>query len=530
MPPDQPARTSRSQTRLNEGRDVLRRRRPDSGRGRGGRLAALAVLAGSTLLAAAGTASANRAQSTIFDPGTAFVGSGYGEARREQTLDRIGALGADVVRVVVPWRWFAPDPDLPHPPVGFDASDPADYPRQQFEVLDRVVRRADQLGLGVLLTPSGPIPDWASASGLSDLAYPSPTEFGHFVTALGKRYSGLCGPPTCTGPDPPRRVSFWAVWNEPNLVLFLQPQFAGGRRVGGRIYRGLFLSAQRALLASGHGSDRLLIGETAPSRGSVSTPPIEFLRDVLCLDRAFRRNGKCAPIRASGWAQHPYLPAGVAPWQRAPRDVISIGSLGRLERALRLAARAGATRGRLPIYITELGIQSYPKPPDAGGRSELRQAEYLGVSEYLLWRERSVRSYAQYLMEDDGGNPREHLNFNTGLRFADGAPKLSYSSFAMTLVARRRPRGRVEVWGHVRPARAPVEVKVSYRDPDGTHGLLRIAETDRSGYFRLIVRSHRGRKWRAASTLPDGRELEGPAVRAFRFQPLRLGTAYYAPG
>jgi hypothetical protein len=84
------------------------------------------------------------------------------------------------------------------------------------------------------MTPSGPIPDWASASGRSELAYPSPSDFRQFVTALGLRYNGFCEPPSCSGPDPPPRISFWSVWNEPNLVLFLRPQFAGvrGSQVG----------------------------------------------------------------------------------------------------------------------------------------------------------------------------------------------------------------------------------------------------------------------------------------------------------
>jgi hypothetical protein len=497
---------------------VSKRRTQDCRWGYGAKLVALAALGGSALLGPAGAA-ANATQSTIFDPGAAFVAPDHSDAHREQTLRRIEALGADTVRVVVPWRWFAPDPDLPRPPDGFDASDPAAYPQKPFEILDQVVRNARLLGLRILMTPSGPIPDWASASKRSDLAYPSPTDFTQFVTALGLRYDGFCEQPSCSGPDPPPRVSFWSVWNEPNLVLFLRPQFAGGRRVAGRIYRGLFLAAQRGLLASGHGSDRLLIGETAPSGGSVSTPPIEFLRDVLCLDRFFRRRGDCAPIRASGWSQHPYLPVGTAPWQPARRGVISIGSIGRLERALRLAAAAGVTHGRLPIYTTEFGIQSYPKPPQVGGRTELLQAAYLGVSEYLLWRDRSVRSYSQYLMEDDRGNPPDHLNFNTGLRFANGAPKRSYSSFALTLVVRALARGRVAVWGHVRPTRKSVGVEVSYRDPDGSGGLLRIAETNMNGYFAFHARNSPWRRWSATCTLADGRELEGPPVRAFRIPP-----------
>ena len=40
--------------------------------------------------------------------------------------------------------------------------------------------------MNVLLTPSAPIPDWASSSGSSRLANPKPVEFARFVRALGR--------------------------------------------------------------------------------------------------------------------------------------------------------------------------------------------------------------------------------------------------------------------------------------------------------------------------------------------------------
>jgi hypothetical protein len=238
---------------------------------------------------------------------------------------------------------------------------------------------------------------------------------------------------------------------------------------------------------------------------------------MLCLDNRFVRRGHCKPISAAGWAQHPYTP-GVAPWQR-PRSKggISIGSLGRLTRALRLAAAAGATVGRLPVYVTEFGIESYPKPAKLFGLDQLRQAEYLGIAEYLLYHNPSIRSFAQYLMQDDAGNPHAHLTFNTGLRFADDRPKLSYSAFPITLVVRRQGSAQVEIWGHVRPGSGARVVEVEYQDSDGISGVLAPVLTDEDGYFEFRSEYRPGRRWRAASPQANGRPLSGPMIRPYSF-------------
>lgn len=466
-------------------------------------------------LAAAAPAGADRTQATIFDPG-GILNPGLTDAYRTRTIDRISSLGADTLRVLVPWRLLAPSPDQPSPPPGFDGTNPADYSQRDFANLDQVVREATSQGLRVLLTPTGPAPNWASGSPFNDHVNPDPQLFEQFVEALGTRYSGNCSAAACGSAVLPR-VSFWSVWNEPNLAIFLRPQIVRGRSVSGRIYRGLYQAARRGLRASGHASDPVLIGETAPSRGKTSTPPIDFLRDVLCLSRSYHRRAGCSPISAAGWAQHPYTP-GVPPWKPLPsRTTISIGSLGRLTTALRRAAAAHATRGRLPVYVTEFGIQSYPKPAAQFGVSQLRQVEYMGIAEYLLYRDTQVRSYGQYLMGDDAGNPVDHLTFTSGLRFADDKPKLSYSAFALSLVARRIGGGRVELWGHVRPGSGQRLVGLGYQDPDGSTGTLLPVSTNQDGYFDTITADHPGRKWRAQCTLPGGRQLLGPYLREYKF-------------
>jgi hypothetical protein len=479
------------------------------------RLILSTALAAVTITAAAAPASADHTESTIFDPG-GIVNPGLSAAYRTRTLDRIGNLGADTVRVLVPWRWIAPQPDRPSPPAGFDPSDPDDYPQRSFDALDQIVRESQSRDLRVLMTPTGPAPNWASGSAVNDHFKPDAEQFGKFVEALGNRYSG-CAAASCESSSPLPRVSFWSVWNEPNLALFLRPQQIYGRQVSGRIYRRLYLAAQRGLRDSGHASDPVLIGETAPSRGAVSTAPIAFVRQVLCLDEGFQRRRACAPLNAAGWAQHPYTP-GVAPWQRPHSSTgISIGSMDRLVRALRLAARAGATVGRLPVYVTEFGIESHPKPSALFGLSQQRQVEYLGIAEFLLYRNPWVHSYAQYLMSDDAGSPRDHLTFNTGLRFSDDRPKLAYSAFPITLAVRRTGSAGVEIWGHLRPGDGTREVMLRYEDSDGVGHSLGSVVTDAGGYFELRTEYRPGREWGAAAALADGRVLAGPLVRAYRF-------------
>jgi len=480
-----------------------------------GALAALLATLGS-----ASRAEASVDQVTVLDP-TPQLLNDAGPARRADILDRLQALGVDSMRVQVQWRFMAPAPESYRKPPGFDGADPGEYPEHAFEVLDSIVRGAKARGMEPLLTPTGPIPDWASSTGRGSLFDPDPIDFEDFVHALGARYDGTCVAPNCAaapGGDALPRVEQWGVYNEPNLKTFLRPQRnSHGTTVSGRIYRALFFAAQNGLEKSGHENDLLLIGETAPSRGSNSTAPLKFLRQVFCLSREYDVVRDCQPIEADGWSHHPYNPH-IPPWQ-APKEkhssIISIGSMDRLVNALRLAARAGATVERLPVYVTEYGIESYPQ--GGFGVSPQRQAEFLGVAEYLLYRNPWISAFAQYLLDDDR-NPGRLLSFQTGLRFANGFPKPSYEAFSSTLVVRRRNRGNVAVWGHVRPGQGPYEVQIRFRDRDtGAGHKLTTMETDRAGYFHFGAPYREGREWRVICVLPGGAQLEGPFIRSYRF-------------
>ena len=86
----------------------------------------------------------------------------------------------------------------------------------------------------------------------------------------------------------------------------------------------------------------------------------------------------------------------------------------------------------MPVYVTEYGVESVPDP---SGVSLASQAEFLAISEFLLWRDPWVRSYGQYLLSDD--DPAQAIAFQSGLRTHSGAAKPSYRAFPLALAVRR---------------------------------------------------------------------------------------------
>src|SRR5579884_1212539 len=163
------------------------------------------------------------------------------------TLATFRALGVSMVRVVVIWAQIAPDWQARTPPDGFDASDPAAYPQENWAPYDEIVKQANADGIDVDFTLSGGAPRWAEGPGIPAAAVgnqywarrPSARAFGQFVHAVGERYSGSYVPAGQTAPLP--RVSFWAIWNEPNFGEDLGPQAIKGSTVSVApgMYRGL---------------------------------------------------------------------------------------------------------------------------------------------------------------------------------------------------------------------------------------------------------------------------------------------------
>jgi hypothetical protein len=419
-------------------------------------------------------------------------------ATRPKALDQIASLGAHSLRVILYWKVVAPSPRSRRAP-RVDLTDPANYNWGEYEPL---LAAAKERNWPVILTLSGPVPKWATKRKRDYVTSPSGGEFQKFVTAVGRKYG--------------EQVSTWSVWNEPNHPGFLKPQYDRKHRpVSGKLYRQLFLRAWRGLRGSGNGRDTLLMGETAPIGTGKVVAPLTFLRETLCLDRAYRKRQSCSNLPADGYAHHAYT-SRQGPFFVPPSpNAVTIGVLGRLVNALDRAGRAGAIKPKLPIYLTEFGIQSYPDR--LAGVPLAQQPEYYAISERIAYSNPRVKSFSQYLLRDDRRHGRAGLGafagFESGLEMTNGRRKPAYAGFRLPLTVTKRG-GRVAIWGKVRPATGATTARVEYRDGRRWRR-LRDVRTNAAGYFSASSADRKGRRWRARWTSPGGTTFTGPPIRAY---------------
>jgi len=444
----------------------------------------------------------------VFDPGQ-FAYSG---PARDATLDQIVELGADQVRLLVAWNFAAPEMR----PEGFDASDPDD-PAYDFSLYDDFLKAAAERNLKPLITIGGPAPSWAS-NGNAPGVDPDPEAFGEFAEAIATRYSGGFEPADGDGDALPAAYT-WSVWNEPNLSIFLTPQFRDGVPYSPLLYRRLFLAAQKSIRAADPGAP-LLIGETAPTGSTDSVEPIPFARGVLCLTDYALADESCdgGTLGVAGWATHPYATIGQAPFEAPPTPkFVTIDSLAGLGAVLDEGAEAGQVKAELPIHVTEYGVQSLPDT--LAGVPLETQAEYLAIAEQFAYADPRVKLWGQYLMRDDaprGGTPAEQFaGFESGLRLTSGAPKPAYNGFRLPLAV-RRSGDEVELWGLVRPTggRASAEIYVA---DGGRMSKLRDVETRMDGTFEITSGYRDGRLWQLRWTDGDGEDLQGALVRSYAY-------------
>ncbi|WP_320670230.1 hypothetical protein [Patulibacter defluvii] len=502
-----------------------------------------------TLFATASASANTRLESTFQDDPRIVYGS---DAVRQKTLDEAKALGVQRVRVTAFWYLIAPARDQTTRPANFDPTDPNAYAASDWERYDRIVSEIRQRGMQVNLNPSAPGPLWAMSGAfderLADRTNPNPAEFGAFIGALGRRYSGSFVPAGQTAPLP--RIDYWSIWNEPNQGAWLSPQWSSTQKTAVEqsppLYRKLVDASWIALHATGHGDDTILIGETAPkgqhslsnlkSRGT-PMDAMRFLRRVYCLnDRlGFLTGGDAAKVECpetpnpaeftaahpglfqmTGYAHHPYeLVRSPTSRPDYPDDWVTTANLGSLTDQLeRIMARYKVKRSTVPLYLTEYGYQS--NPPDTGisAVSLNKQAAWINEAEYIAWRNRYVRTLAQFLLYDDAPVPGETdpdqkwSTFQTGLRFGpgsgrDGKAKPAYDAYRLPFFLPKRTaarNGNLKVWGRVRPGggSGPRDVELQLRDAKGRYKRFKQFKTSKYGFVNKTVRVRRASALRLA--------------------------------
>jgi hypothetical protein len=452
-----------------------------------------------------------------------------GPAARERALDDVVALGADGVRALVAWDEIAPSPRSSRRPAGFDPADPAAYPPARWDRLDGLVRGAHARGISLLLSPATPAPLWATrckGSASRRRLCPDGAQYGAFLRALGRRYSGSYADEN-EGRGVLPRVRRWSFSNEPNQPSSLRPQFARADGItypaAAVAYRSMVRGGIAGLRASGHGGDQLLLGETSPIgrvTGRLATrpaPPAAFIRTLLCIDgdgdalrgkqAAVRDCRKPRRLRVSGFAHHPYSQGGSKPPHTLGRRAteITIASIGRLARLLDAAAKLRRIPRALPIHYTEFGFQT--NPPDLlFGITPARQAEYVNQSDWIAYRDERIRSVAQYKLVDDTAVS----SFQSGLRFWDGTPKPAYDAYRLPLWITRKGSSRLRVYGQVRPLAAGARSRVQLQNAALGAGPFRTVATftvrsANNTFLRTIPR--REGRFRLRWIAPDGSVL-----------------------
>jgi hypothetical protein len=521
---------------------------------------AAAILGGAAIVGGCGSQAAAPAAAivrpgpeSIFEPKTVLFSDPVA------TLDLMRRLGVDRVKMYIGWRTVAPNAGSRVKP-SFDAGNPAAYPASAWSTYDTIVRDAASRGVALYVAVGGLAPLWATQPDPAPGGpyggaqwKPSAADFALFVRAVGTRYSGHYTPPGASSPLP--RVSFWGIWNEPNLgSANLAPQAIDHSTIetSPALYRGLVDAAWGALQATGHGDDTILIGELAPY-GQIGPDnpgdygemvPMRFVRAFYCVaangqplegTAAAARACPADPHRfaaehpalfhATGFAIHPYppesgggLPPGV-PALGSP-DFVNLATIGQLQRFLDAATATYGVSRSFPIYITEFGY--FTNPPYAGGTPPVRAASYLNQAEYLAWLNPRIRSFDQYLLIDPPAGSRS--SFVSGLEFAGGAKKPSFDAYRLPIFLPVTSAGRgqsLEVWGCIRPAHyveaaarrtqhARIELQSGPGQPFAT--VATVTSVNAHGYFDVRVRFATSGSVRLAWSYPHGPAIYSRSV------------------
>jgi hypothetical protein len=448
------------------------------------------ALAGLAIARPASSHAASMPGPAVFTTGLAddpaFVNSS--QAVRSTWLARAERIGSTSIRIGVVWSAVAPDSRPP----GFNASNPAD-PNYDWSSIDAAVRTATAVGQSVELLV-GHAPTWAE--GANQPSYvepgawePSTSALAAFAHAIALRYSGSFPDPLLPGKHLPR-VRYFQAWNEPNLPLYLMPQWL--RAANGSIvpespilYRAMLNAFYSAIKAVQPGALVLAAG-TAPygdPPGVDRMAPLVFLREMFCLTATLAPKHCPNPPHLDALDHHPY---GLAPTIKArlPNDV-AVPDIGKIWGVLHAAQRAHHVlpAGPKPIWITEIDFSTSPPAP----LTQTGQAAYLSEAFYELWRQDVSRVYWFQLRDPPG---KGNSFAGAGLYFVNGVAKLAATAFRFPFVALPVPHNKKSVilWGK---SPVPGTVQIQKRVGSGWQTIRRLKTTGGAIFYSVSQLSSR---------------------------------------
>jgi hypothetical protein len=340
---------------------------------------------------------------------------------RGKWLTRTRKAGSRIVRINMSWAAVAG----PNPPAS--PRNPGS-PTYNFGTYDAAVTDAAAHGLKILMTITG-APAWAEgphrpARAPQGTWKPRANAYGDFAHAVAERYSGSFGGLP--------RVGYLQAWNEPNLFVYLNPQFRHKRATSPSIYRRM-LNSFYAGVHSASGHAKVVTGGTAPygdPPGGQRVRPLAFWRKVLCLKRNLHR-GRCKHKAHLDVLAHNPIDTNGGPHTHARRhDDVATPDFHRIVKTLRAAEHHHTVRpkGHRPAWATELWWESNP-PDHAEGVSLKKHARWLGTALRLL-RKQGARVVINLQLRD--GKYTHANRFDTtasGIFFHHGKRKPAFHTW-----------------------------------------------------------------------------------------------------
>jgi hypothetical protein len=248
------------------------------------------------------------------------------------------------------------------------------HPVYDFSAIDALQAAAEERGIALQLTLAGPAPAWATRDRRVGNFAPDPVKFGAFAGAVAEHFAG--------------RVDRYSIWNEPNWSTWLAPA-----QRSASLYRKLC----RAIA------------------------PLKFLRDLTPRGSA--------PLKADGFALHPYQFMSAPTFVAGKPDDVTIGTLSRLTRALDALGRRHALttpKGRpLDLYLTEFG---YLTVGSRAQRASVR-ATWLTSALAVARRNPRVRQLLQYQLVD----PPAGALWHSAILTRGGFPQPAYKALVRAL-------------------------------------------------------------------------------------------------
>jgi hypothetical protein len=364
--------------------------------------------------------------------------------------DRAMHANATIMKTTVYWFNVAPR----RPANGANPFDPA----YRWEDLDEFVRQAADRDIEVMLTIYG-TPAWAGPG--RNRAPRRLADLTNFARALSSRYSGrIRGYPF---------VRFYSVWNEPNLQLFLAPQYdSRGRSVSPRIYASIFRAAYSGLKA-GSRTAQVAIGETSPRKLSTS-PSHAPARFAELLSKVRPR------VVFQAFAHHPYSsPANQPPTQLVRWPNVSMTTLPRF------GAQLDKWFGRksIPLWLTEYGHET--RPEDPRGVSYAQQSSYMTTAVNMARRNPRVSLLIWFAIRDNDVNL-----WQSGLLTYGGLEKPAFDQFSVLgrLVDGRNATVNVK-GGRANPAVRVATTKFGYRSGAGSRVGMTMRVFERGRLLRV---------------------------------------------